>query len=101
MAKAKFKLALINPDKTEVYKVLGISEERSDEIVEMATESYQSKKYFSETLEELVSKMNHINEVVFATLMASRIHHKKDQLQLEEKIKSMEILVELLKFKQK
>ena len=101
MAKAKFKLALINPDKTEVYEILGISEERSDEIAELVQESYQSKKYFSETLEEITSKMNHINEVVFAVLCAARCHDLSKNHALHKKLKSLEMLVELLKFKSK
>jgi len=101
MAKPKFKLALVDPDQTEVYKVLGISEERSDEIAELAAKSYNSKKYFSDTLEELVGEMNHINEVVFGVLCAARCHDAGRQQMLQEKLKSLEILVELLKINQK
>jgi len=101
MAKPKFELALINPDKTEIYEILGISEERSDEIVEIVTKSYKSEKYFSDTLADVTSQMNHINEVVFAVLMASRAHDMPKHHALHEKIKSMEVLIELLKFKSK
>ena len=95
----EFNIALIDPSADEIYTALGVSEERSDEIVEIVRESYKSDKYFSETLANITSQMNHINEVVFATLIAARIHDAKKHHDLHEKIKSMEVIIELLKFK--
>lgn len=101
MAKPKFELALINPDKDEVYEVLGISEERSDEIAELVAKAYKDQDYFTDTLATIVSQMDHINEVVFAVLCAARVHDAKRHHDLTEKLKSMEVLLELLKFKMK
>lgn len=101
MAKPKFELALINPDKDEVYEVLGISEERSDEIAEIVANSYKNEKYFTDTLASVTSQMSHINELVFAVLCAARAHDVKKHHMLQEKLKAMETLVELLKFKMK
>ena len=96
-----FKLALVDPSKSEVYEVLGISEERSDEISEIVAKSYRDEKYFTDTLASVTAQMNHINEVVFAVLCAARAHDAKRHHDLNEKLKAMEVLVELLKFKAK
>lgn len=101
MSKPKFEVELINPDKHEVYQIFDISEERSDEIAQIAIGSYKSKEFFSDTLADIVSQMNNINEVVFATLCAAKCHQKQRDTKLTEKLEAMETLLQLLKFKQK
>lgn len=101
MTKPKFEVELINPDKHEVYEIFGISEERSDEIAEIVIGSYKSKEFFSDTLADVVGQMNHINEVVFATLCAAKCHQANKDSQLNKKLEAMETMLELIKLKMK
>lgn len=100
MSKPKFEIDLVNTDKHEVYEVFGISEERSDEIVEIAISAYKNKEFFSDTLADIVSQMHDLNEVVFATLCAAKCHQQHRDSKLTKKLEAMETLLELLKFKQ-
>ena len=97
----KFELLLINDSSNQVYEVLGISEDRSDEIVRIATDAYKSEKLFSDTLQKIVGQMNHINEVVFAVMCACKLHDRGRDADLEKKLQSLETLVKLLQLKMK
>ena len=96
----KFELLLIN-ESTNVYEVLGISEERSDEIVEIVQDAYQSERFFTDTLKKAVEQMNHTNELVFAVMIASKIHSHGDSKELQRKIEEVEAMVSLLKLRNK
>jgi hypothetical protein len=97
----EFKLKIIDAESDEVYTVLGISEERSDEIAEIVTEAYKNEKYFTQSLDKIVSQMNHVNELVFAILCAARVHDAKKHRDIQEQLKAMKAIVELMKFKMK
>jgi len=91
---ADFNVEILNNDETDIYKVLGISEERSDEIAEIAKLAYQSEEYFTDTIKLALSKMEHINEVVFMMLCLSKIHHKpKDDI--SAKLDMLKLLMQL------
>ena len=95
----RFTLELLNEDKDEVYEILGITEERSDEIAALVDKYYRTEQYFSDTLKAVVADMEHINEVVFATLVAARRHSKnhKSGGGAEDLHKQMEVLSQLIK----
>ena len=99
MAKPNFELALINPDKKEVYEVLGISEERSDEIAEIVANAYRDEKFFTDSLARIMLQMTNLNEVVFATLCAARAHDSKRMRDLQEKMQVMKTVIDLMKLK--
>lgn len=92
----KFNVELINEDETEVYKVLGISEERSDEIAEIAKRGYQNEQYFTDTIKSVVGEMTHINEVVFAVLCLAKIHHKPKE-DIKTQLEFLKLLMQLKK----
>lgn len=71
-----FNVELFDTASDNVHEVLGISEERSDEIVELARKAYKDETYFTDTLKALVEQMNHINEVIFAVLIVGKVHGK-------------------------
>lgn len=94
----RFTLELLNEDKDEVYEILGITEERSDEIAALVDKYYRTEQYFSDTLKAVVADMEHINEVVFATLVAARRHSKNHKSGGSEDLhKQMEVLSQLIK----
>lgn len=92
----KFNVELINEDETDVYKVLGISEERSDEIAEIAKQGYQNEQYFTDTIKNVVGQMTHINEVVFAVLCLAKIHHKPKE-DIKTQLEFLKLLMQLKK----
>jgi hypothetical protein len=94
----RFTLELLNEDKDDVYEILGITEERSDEIAALVDKYYRSEQYFSDTLKAVVADMQHINEVVFATLVAARRHSKNHKSGgADEMQKQMEVISQLIK----
>jgi hypothetical protein len=100
----RFELTIYN-DHDQTYTCLGISEERADEISNIVIKSYNEEKLFSNTLQRIVSQMNHINELVFASMLCSRVHDKtresKMDSQLESKMKTLKLLAELIKSQNK
>lgn len=101
MAKEEFKLAIVDTEQEEVWAVLGMTDERSDEIEELATEAYKNHKLFTDSLAVLIPQMNHINEVVFATLILGRIHDNGRMSALKDRLQAVEGLLELMKYKLK
>lgn len=98
MSKGKplFEVELVNLDEDEVYLIMGISEERSDEIAMLCKDSYENKRYFTDTIKHVIGEMENVNEVVFATLCLARIHDKKDDMHAK-----LELLQTLLKLGKK
>jgi hypothetical protein len=96
----RFEVTIYN-DHPQAYTCLGISEERADEISDIVIECYKDEKLLSDTIQRIVSQMNHINEVVFASMLCSRVHDKskesKMDSQLESKMKTLKLLAELIK----
>lgn len=96
-----FKLELLNPESENVHAVLGISEKRSDEITEIVKKAYKEERYFTDTLESVVSQMEHINEVVFAVMIAGKVHNKggssSDMSSIETRLKMLELMQQLQK----
>lgn len=91
-----FNVEIINSDEEDVYKVLGISEERSDEIAEVAKKAYKDEQYFTDSLKAAVAQMNHINEVVFVTLCLAKIHQKPHD-EVKQKLEMLKLLMQLKK----
>jgi hypothetical protein len=90
-----FHVELFDNGSENVYEVLGISEERSDEIVELSRKAYKEEKYFTDTLKTLVEQMNHINEVIFALLVAGRMHSKGNSPEMSS-AKSVEDMMSMM-----
>lgn len=98
-----FEVEILDRESRNVYTVLGISEKRSDEIADIVKEAYKEEEYFTDTLKSAVEKMTHINEVIFAVLVAARMHNKhKDgggSSEIEMRLRLLEMMQKLQKEK--
>ena len=92
--KPRFEVEILYPEESEVYLILGISEERSDEIANIAKQCYKDNQLFTETIKATIEQMDNVNEVVFATLCLARSHDKGDDL-----LGKLELLKILMKLK--
>jgi hypothetical protein len=96
-----FNIRLYNPKEGDLYTILGISEDRANEMENIIKDAYNSELLFSETIAHAISQMKHINEVVFASMLLSRVHDKsKDQgmdKELEAKLRALKLMSELIK----
>ena len=94
-----FNVEILNKESRNVYSVLGISEKRSDEIADIVKNAYKNEEYFTDTLKSAVNQMTHINEVVFAVLVAARVHDKNKNdggsSELETRLKILEMMQKL------
>ena len=88
-------------DGQNVYEVLGINEERSDEIAELVKEAYNDETLFTDTLKRVVESLEEINEVIFAILLCARMHSRKESHGMDEAAKKLEILATLMKLRAK
>lgn len=79
----QFKLLIIEEDKENLHEIFGISEDRTEELLNYALDAYKDNNCLHECLEEMTSKCVHVNEVVFSTLMMYRIiesYQNRDRL---------------------
>jgi hypothetical protein len=60
----KFELLLIDDTVSGVYQKLGITEERSDELVEVMKKAYNNNEQKIPAMQEMLRECKHINEVV-------------------------------------
>ena len=61
----KFEVLIIGEDKTDFQEMLGITDERKDELLKLAYKSYKNEDLFSSSCKLAVAECTHINEVVF------------------------------------
>ena len=69
----KFNVLIIGEDKTDFQEMLGITEERGQELIKMCVKSYKEQDLFSDSCKEVVDQCNHINEVVYVMASLCRI----------------------------
>ena len=60
----KFELLLINDEAEIIYQKLGISEERSDELIEIMKKAYHNHDKKLSAIQEMLLECKHINEVI-------------------------------------
>jgi len=60
----KFELLMIDDTAEGVYQKLGITEERSDELVAIMKKAYSNNDKRIGAMQEMLAECNHINEVV-------------------------------------
>ena len=60
----KFELLLIDDTVSGVYQKLGITEERSDELVNVMKKAYNNNEQKIPAMQEMLRECKHINEVV-------------------------------------
>jgi len=69
----KFNVLIIGEDKSDFQEMLGITEERGQELIKMCLKSYKKQDFFSDSCKEVVDQCNHINEVVYVMASLCRI----------------------------
>lgn len=74
----KLRLRIINDDADNLAEVLGINVDRLVDIIDIGLDSLQSESDFALALEKGVSRVNHINEVVYLTLIMGRAHQRNE-----------------------
>lgn len=60
----KFELLVIDDEAKGIYQKLGITEERSDELVNIMRKAYDNNNKKIPAMQEMLLQCNHINEVV-------------------------------------
>jgi hypothetical protein len=73
--KIDYQILIINDDADDLANSLGITDDRSSEIGKICFKSYKETSCLSKTLVEISSKINHQNELVFATMIIGKLHH--------------------------
>jgi hypothetical protein len=76
---SKFKLCIINDESDLIHEVLGITEERCQELAKICIEAYHASDIKTESYAIVVGKCNHINEVVMVMQMFERICELKNK----------------------
>lgn len=75
----KFKLCIINDDTELLHEALGVTEERSKELLEVALKAYDNNKTLTDSYAEMLESCKHINEVIMIMNMFNRIHEIKSK----------------------
>ena len=60
----KFELLMIDDTAEDIYQKLGITEERSNELVEVMKKAYNDNEQKISAMQDMLKECNHINEVV-------------------------------------
>lgn len=78
------KLLIIDETKEHLHEILGISEKRASELLNMAKKGYDETDMLHTCLERTTEFCVHTNEVVFITLLVTRVieaHNSRNGLQ--------------------
>ena len=70
---SQYKLLIIDDSKELIHEILGVTEERAEELLNFAKKAYDRHETMHMGLEEVVSKCTHTNEVVFGTMLYQKI----------------------------
>jgi hypothetical protein len=69
----KFEVLIIGENETDFQEMLGITDERREELMKIAFDTYKSEELFTSTCKLAVANCTHINEVVFMMSLLCRI----------------------------
>ena len=72
----KFKLLIIDESAELVNDILGINRERAEELLDHCIEIFHKNDQLHACLADVVDQCNHINEVVFGTMIMNKIIDK-------------------------
>jgi hypothetical protein len=82
-SQADYKLLIIDDAADQLHLALGITEERADELLDTCIHSYHKNGKLHDCLVDVVDECKHTNEVVFSTMILTRVIEKyssKDRL---------------------
>jgi len=77
---SQYKLLIIDDSKELIHEILGISEERADELMKACLKAYDDNDQLHSCLEDIISQCKHTNEVVMATLIMQKVIDRKKSL---------------------
>ena len=80
---SEYKLLIIDDTADQIHSVLGITEERADELLDACINAYHKNGKLHNCLCDIVDECKHTNEVVFATMIMHRViekYNSKDRL---------------------
>lgn len=70
-----FKLSIINDETTNLSEVLGITDDRRDQLATLCREAIKLDK-LSQSLDLVYSECKHENEIAYSTLLLGRLHER-------------------------
>ena len=73
----KFKLCIVNDNTTLLHEALGVNDQRSKELMEVALKAYDGHITLTDSYAEMLESCKHINEVIMIMNMFNRIHEIK------------------------
>ncbi len=85
-ADCNYKLLIIDDKEELLHNILGICEERCEELTKVCIEAYKNNDHLHSTLEDIVSHCKHTNEIVFSMLVAQKVI---DRFQSRDKMLGM------------
>jgi hypothetical protein len=69
-------LSIINDESTDLSVVLGITEDRRDQLASLCREAIKLEK-LSQSIDLVFGECKHDNEVAYTTLLLGRLHEKE------------------------
>ena len=70
-----FKLSIIDDNSTDLSVVLGITEDRRDQLASLCKEAIKLDK-LSQSLDLVYSECKHENEIAYSSLLLGRLHER-------------------------
>ncbi len=73
-----YKLLIIDEKAELLNDIFGINEERADKLLDICITSYHKNNQLHACLKDVIDECKHTNEVVFTTMMMSKIIEKNN-----------------------
>jgi len=74
---SQYKLLIIDDSKELIHEILGITNERAEELLKLAKISFEKNETMHLGLENIVKECNHTNEVVFSVMLYQKIMERE------------------------
>ena len=73
------KLLIINDDSRLIHEIFGITDKRAEELLEICSAQLTDNDHLHIALKNVVDKCKHTNEIVFSTLIVSKIVERMNE----------------------
>ena len=77
---ANYKLLIIDEKAELLHEILGITDERANELTRACLEAYDKNNTLADCLVAIVDEAKHTNEVVFGTLIMDKVIQRKNSM---------------------
>jgi hypothetical protein len=74
----KFEVLIIGEDRSDFQEMLGITNERKEELMKLAFKTYNNEALFSSACKIAIAECTHINEVVFMMSLLCKLKDMND-----------------------